>query len=302
MLDFGDYFLGHCVEHRNESSKIMNADVFFTMGSTHKICQDYAVSHSDEKFPFAILSDGCSSAIDTDFGSRLLVKATQPDIYQYNWDYDLLLYNAIKNAHTFCRTLSLADESLCATLMIAKLEDNFFRILCAGDGYIAAKRPNGTIDVYEFAFEQGAPYYLRYELNPEIKNGYFEKFGDKTEVLCNQTSYTINANGVISAKKITACNVTKSNIHFEVAFPIAEFEAVAIMSDGVGSFVKQTNTLTTKNNALVPAEEIIKELMAFKSYAGGFVQRRCQKAFKKFKDQGMQNCDDVSIAVISNAE
>ena len=52
----------------------MNKDSFFKIGSTHNICQDYAISGRDEhyKVDYAIISDGCSGAEDTDIGSRLV--------------------------------------------------------------------------------------------------------------------------------------------------------------------------------------------------------------------------------------
>ena len=67
----------------------MNADSAFRMGSTHAVCQDYAVAsawtaaaHTDGAAPpprpYIILSDGCSSTPDTDVGARLLVKAAEP--------------------------------------------------------------------------------------------------------------------------------------------------------------------------------------------------------------------------------
>ena len=72
----------------------MHADSFFAIGSTHKINQDYAWggmpnTHWSEYSmsaprAIAIVSDGCSSSKDTDFGSRLLAqsaKDNQPNSY-----------------------------------------------------------------------------------------------------------------------------------------------------------------------------------------------------------------------------
>ena len=53
----------------------MNANCAINIGSTHALCQDYALARNDG--PYVILSDGCSSSPDTDVGSRLLVKASE---------------------------------------------------------------------------------------------------------------------------------------------------------------------------------------------------------------------------------
>jgi hypothetical protein len=279
----------------------MNADVFFTIGSTHKICQDYAVGVKDDpEHPFVIVSDGCSSAPDTDFGSRLIVKAAQPHVNKecFN-DIDAFLYGVLSNASTFCRTLQLPDESLCATLLVARINENNFETLVVGDGLVVAKsRRDGMIYVCDYEFKSGAPYYLRYELNEDIKKSYFDEFGQ--EGSCR--SYCIEPDGKISEEKELPFDFGPDKIFFQNLFPISEWESVGVISDGANSFVKQKLTSTTKTNEPVANFEIVKEVMAFKGYTGEFVQRRCNRAFKSFRDQGMQNCDDFSIGVISNKE
>jgi len=281
----------------------MNTDIFFTIGSTHKICQDYALCANGEA-PYAIISDGCSAAPDADFGSRLLAKSAALDVYRYNRycfdDAELMLRGISMTADAYRRTLSLHEDSLCATLMIAKVEDKTFRVIMVGDGVIAAKHKDGRIHVQEFIFEQGAPYYLRYELDQEVKLGYFEKFGVEKKVACSNLSYWVNPNGKIVLENKLNFDFTKDRIHFDVEYPLEDFEAIAIMSDGASSFLQQSVTNTSKQSLSVPISELIGELFAFKGYAGTFVQRRCQKAFKKFRDQGLNNYDDFSIGVIAS--
>ena len=274
----------------------MNTDVFFTTGTTHKICQDYALNNRDPSKPFVIVSDGCSSAPDTDFGSRLLVKAAEPHIYQECFhDTDAFLYGVLSNAHTYCRTLQLPDDSLCATLLLAKIEGNFFKTICVGDGLVATKdAQTGELIIHEYDFESGAPYYLRYELDPAIKAGYFEKFGNKG----TRTTYVIKPDGTVTSTSIPL-PFDKDNIYFDESFPLDRVEFVAIFSDGAKAFVKQNLTSTSKQNKVVTVTDILKETLSFKGYVGEYVQRRCNKAFKTFRDEGLQNCDDFSLAVIA---
>jgi len=55
----------------------MNDDSIFTIGKTHRICQDYAHTGNKNGMFYAILSDGCSSSEHTDLGSRIMVKTAE---------------------------------------------------------------------------------------------------------------------------------------------------------------------------------------------------------------------------------
>ncbi len=54
----------------------METNSFYQIGKEHKVCEDYA-SCGIEPFPYAILSDGCSTGKNTDIGSRILVSITK---------------------------------------------------------------------------------------------------------------------------------------------------------------------------------------------------------------------------------
>ena len=55
-------------------------DHLFWAGDSHKVNQDYCLSGSKSGLHYAIVSDGCSSSPDTDFGSRILAKAAENNI------------------------------------------------------------------------------------------------------------------------------------------------------------------------------------------------------------------------------
>lgn len=290
----------------------MNADSFFTIGSTHKVCQDYAVSMCFDVPPpdggsYTILSDGCSTAPDTDFGSRLLVRSAQSAIYKHD-NLRNFLYDTLKAAEIYSRTLSLPSDSLSATLLASYYvfgthtsgEINPFRndkivVVCVGDGAIVAKDYDGGLSIFEYEFKRGAPYYLRYELDGNNKDRYFKEFGNELEMHLT----TVNPAGEITqASKIKPTFDKETHFWFH-EFSLDRYETVAIMSDGIQSFVKQEKTGTSKQNLPVESIDIIKELMDFKNYSGEFVQRRCQRAFRKFRENNIQNCDDFSMGVIT---
>lgn len=276
----------------------MNVDSFFTIGSTHKVCQDYVLHSNKEDKPYVILSDGCSTATDSDFGSRLLCKSLEPLIYNKDYNIHSLLDGVIRNAHTLSRALNLHDDSLSATLVFAKVIENNFKAFAVGDCVIAAKHKNGTLYFVEYEFVSGAPYYLRYEIN-NIKNGYFKEFGKEVK----RHSYWMRSdkNG-FEISDVVIESFDFKEIFFEETFSMEDYEFISIMSDGARSFQKTVISSTTKQNVPVLPEESTREILAFKGYFGEFVQRRCQKAFKQFKDQGIHNYDDFSIGVISSFE
>ncbi len=275
-------------------------DVFFAIGSTHKVCQDYARCGKDPSKPFAILSDGCSSAPDVDLGSRLVTLAaeTQLDRQEVPNNEDLIA-SILLNLNIFQRTLQISRESLCATLMIANIVGNNFRTLCVGDGIVVAKAPDGFMSVREYTFESGAPYYLRYELDSEVKYEYFKEFEKEGKIQGERRAYSILPNGEVTEVREEPFTFGYESIYFEEFFPMNEWESVAIVSDGGHSFQKQQNTATSKTSIPVISSEILKELMSFKAYTGKFAQRRWDRASRLFKEKGIENSDDISMGVIA---
>jgi hypothetical protein len=266
----------------------MNTDTFFTIGSTHKICQDYA-SHNLGECPYVIISDGCSSAKDSDFGSRLLAKAAERNIGKNGIEF---FTDTLNLADGYRKTLNLHSEALTSTLIVAKKEKEYVRIQGVGDGVIATKNKNGKIHIIEYKFANNAPYYLRYELDKSLKQIYLDKFSGeftKTEYFITQEEIT---------ESYVSDKINKTFFFSELC--VGDFEIVAIMSDGVSSFVRPTNGDTHKFFELIPLQEIVKEVLGFKNFTGEFVQRRCQRMFKLFKEKGWQNTDDFSIGVIHN--
>lgn len=282
----------------------MNSDSFFTIGSTHKVCQDYVI-HSPINVPqYVILSDGCSSAVDSDFGSRILCKSLQSLIYNEKHNIESMLDSVIRSAHSFAKSMLLNDDSLCATLVFARIEPyregKAFKTYTIGDSMIAAKHKfRNQIEFIEYKFASGAPYYLRYEID-NMKEQYFQKFGNEVSRRSFSIDNDYSVGQLISVAEEKKLNFDK--IYFEEAFSLEDYDWVAVMSDGATSFQKLTADSTTKQNIPVGPMDALYETLSFKGYFGEFVQRRCQKAFKQFKEKNIHNYDDFSIGVISNVE
>ena len=271
----------------------VSTDVCFCIGKSHKICQDYGVSGEN----YTIISDGCSAAKDSDFGSRLLVAATRVCILkEWSSQFDKYFTNTLLElANTYCRTLYLSQDALSATLLISKIEKDSFKVLCIGDGAVAAKRKDGSLLLHEYKFLSGAPYYLRYELDENIRGQYSTRFSPEVE----EVIYNISKDGKLESKQTNKLECPVAGLFsFNLSFSIEEFDSVATFSDGVSSFVEQKITTTSKASYPVLIEEIVKELMNFKGYNKEFVHRRCTRALKNFCENNIFNLDDLSMGVI----
>ncbi|HVI40673.1 MAG TPA: protein phosphatase 2C domain-containing protein [Anaerovoracaceae bacterium] len=273
----------------------MNSDSAFYIGKTHHVCQDYAAHGSFLKEPFAIVSDGCSSSPDTDFGSRFLTKVCLDYFSSLHKVVEVNnLKQIISEADYYSRNLGLPAEALDATLLFAKVKDQNYQIVCAGDGVIAKLKRDGAIEITQIEYDSGAPYYLNYQLLEKRNEGYKEKFG----LLRRIKTYSI-------VKGIPTSIITKEdddgNIFLEEG-PAADYVALAVMSDGILSFMETVRTATSKTNVPVEPYKVLTELLSFKSYTGVFVQRRFQRFRKDCEERGWFSMDDISIGAVHLGE
>ncbi len=273
----------------------MNADSFFKIGGAHLICQDFAHAGLIEQAPISIISDGCSSAKESDWGARLLVKSLQQQL-ELHADASLVesfnIAGALAENH--CKTLQLPEEALTATLLSLVVKDNVFKAAIFGDGCIVGRHRSGYLKVIHHEFTTGAPYYLRYKLNPNAHSQYQQEFGQGKFV----TTQFIQ-------KEVVASNIQVEELELSIGqrlkvydFPVEDYDLVAIISDGVKSFTMKQKTDTHISTVKIELEHVLNNLFNFKGYAGNFVQRRCQKAFKEFDALGWTHYDDFSIGAI----
>ena len=285
----------------------MNTDTFFSQGNSHRVCQDYAIHGLNH----VIVSDGCSSMPDTDFGARLLAKAANRVIASdcggdcciqdaFNENKLGEVYNRIlQNMAKWAVDISLHPDSLFDTLLFAKVLEDRVLVSVLGDGVVAVKWKGGDLDgcisVMKTIFPMSAPPYLRYFLYAEESLSYFHSRGQYEE-----NYYIIYPDGTFSDVEIHPRDFDPPSMksYPTYAFGKAAVECVAIFSDGVSSFQKIINDGPSKTTKTIPDAFIIKEIMAFRGYQGEFVQRRCQRAFDTFNKNGWRNFDDFSIGVI----
>ena len=263
----------------------MNLDTFLEIGNQHKVCEDYIVSGKDP-VPYIILSDGCSTANNSEMGSRILCHLAKQYL-KYNKDriddidYWKLGEWVIHNAEQTARQLGLSISCLTATLIVAYYIDDKIRIMIYGDGSFITIGDHGGIDITSVEFSSNAPYYLVY-----LIDSYRHKLYDQaknTKKLIYHYHYD---------------SETEDNFAYdtplEFRISVKNASAILIASDGIDSFLQGTNHLK--------AHEIINPCVAFKNIKGEFLKRRLNKQMKVFKKDHIGHFDDLSIGAFLKEE
>jgi hypothetical protein len=151
----------------------MNTDAYYEIGSSHRVCEDYALAGQYEDMAYAIVSDGCSSSENSDVGARLLShiakgaliclkgrglldNALFPDTFR-----ELVVGKSIE----IKKSLGLSTDAFDATLLVSIVYNNKVTYLGWGDGYFILVIDNNSIIAYDIKYSSGAPYYISYEMN-----------------------------------------------------------------------------------------------------------------------------------------
>lgn len=282
----------------------MNADNAFCIGTTHKICEDYAMSGTS----FVVLADGCSGSLYSDFGARILsvIAMTKMGEIQHLEEFDAA--EAILLARPSIRILNLPVECLDATLLCSFSKNHSTEALCYGDGVIAIKVKEGPIYVVKIEYIDSYPFFINYLFDKTGRVRDWEQNHNKRIVSLSTISkdneaYHVNELAEMiepppqNIDGIFNLVIEPFRVRVEI-LDIEKTEWIAIMSDGVHSFYKSVETETSKTNQTVPYSDILIELLAFKNFNGQFVQRRMNKFKKECLKNKWNHSDDVSLAVI----
>lgn len=290
----------------------MNGDCAFYIGTTHEVCQDYAMRLNNDRTSIVAVADGCSGSIFSDFGARVLSVTALAKMKEIIRLGNIKKDEIILSARPSLKILGLPIECLDATLLCAKSEGEVAEMICYGDGVMAMKlRDRDIYWILDIKYTDSRPFYLNYLYSDRlnewrekhnkrkivssmIKDGEVKIIDDNVNVM---TPFDISDDKT----KVAGLNSTQWGIEYGVLMTIFdpnEVEFIAIMSDGVHSFFKIITEGTSKYNESISYFEILKKLLAFKNFNGKFVQRRINRFRKDCEKEGWQNYDDVSLAVI----
>lgn len=291
----------------------MSADHFFTIGKTHPVCEDYADSGQslDDGSPYAIVSDGCSTGKDTDFGARLMVRAASRLLINegadsFRTDFDQCVWQA----EEWREALLLDPSALYATLLVTTQDkDGKTNAVVYGDGIVAARRRDGSgYDYMVVECSKNAPPYLAYLVAREDEKGkfpldYFREGGAGIRTTtwhnCHE-SIVLPVEDEVWTRIGTAFfdpNEDDERVGVIVPFDPCQYDVVIVASDGLQSFQRMEGTRMVP----VPLPEIMAEVMAFKGTEGEFVQRRLRRFLKQAAKKGWHHNDDIAVAGITLA-
>lgn len=265
----------------------MNTGAAFYIGKTHKICEDYAC-HGNVSEPYILLSDGCSSSPNTDFGSRILTQVAGDLIRR---DKELDLDEVLIEADEVRRILNIPQESLDATLLCSYIKGDQYYLLMCGDGVSVKTKNDGAMEVILIEYPSNAPFYLNYTMSETRKSGYTAAFGLKRKI----STWHIKPDGTV--ENLIEREDQDGSFYKEEGL-VKNYKSISLMSDGVGSFYELVNTGTSKSEIQVSVNEILKKLLDFKGFQGEFVDRRLRKFRKDCEKINWFHADDVSLATI----
>jgi len=255
------------------------ADVYFTMGASHQVCEDYALSGRGPGGAFVVVSDGCSSAPQTDVGARLLAHAAAQ---QLRTTSALSLDALIVRAAAVARHLTLAAGALDATLLAAWRVGSRVEIAVAGDGVVVAlpRAPEEAPVGWRVEDEDQAPGYPAY--TGDRFDAYCARYGRRRVSLSRQGVEVSRWRQPIRERK---------DLCLRWSLPVAAVSGLLIASDGVASF--------RRDDEPVEPMAIAAELTAFRTTTGAFLQRRARRFLgRTCPTLGYAHHDDIALGAL----
>jgi hypothetical protein len=283
----------------------MNTNAYYEIGSSHRVCEDYAISGLHEGMAYAIVSDGCSSSEDSDVGARILSHIAK-GVLIYLKERNLILSGAfpdifkeliLRKCLEVKTSLGLPTNVFDATLIISVVMDGKAVCIGWGDGYLAIVDKNKMITFFEIKFTSGAPYYLSYEMSQGKKEAYQKEFG---EGAIHFSNCNIDLSGIISNFSTKSCPIQDKPTLNRVG-NITDISFITLSSDGIDTYQDDPrfSDIDGKEKKTYKASEMISSLVSYKSTAGEFVTRRMQRNKEDLNKKHILHFDDISCATIA---
>ncbi len=245
-------------------------DSYYTIGASHRVCQDYAVAKNE----IVAVSDGCSSVEDTDIGARVLVRAATRNPFSYR-----ALTKIITQSRYVVSDMGVPYSCLTATLLTAKAVSDWAHVIVAGDGVIIAKTRSGKVFAHVIDMDNTPAYPIYIS---EVDNGSL----DPKQFHTVHRVYARDRDGLWGEPED---NPRRDPFEYcEFSFPAEGFEFVLLATDGLLSF--------SQDGKPIPLTEVVDQIVDFKGFAGVFVQRRMQAFERWCKKNNWVHSDDVAVA------
>ena len=261
----------------------MNANHYYSIGSTHIVCQDYARSgYTVDGNAYAIVCDGCSSSPDTDVGARIVGLTAEklvriggeiPTGPEIAW----LAKEKIVN-------LGLEPQAMDATLIIALQNDNTVKIRGWGDGFIVSSYGDGLWQYNEYEYDPNYPFYLSYMADTERMKLWRDSGLGLTVRSINQS-------------EINKTTQPEKPEGWSDQILLRPGRVMFIVTDGMSSF--EDKSIDSLNKRVDPSR-IAEELVKIKVPRGKFIEKRTRRMLRTLEKENIVNTDDFGIAGIVN--
>lgn len=263
----------------------MRADIFTTTGESHLSCQDYSRMGPNS----IVLSDGCSSSLDTDIGSRLVALAALQVEREGQSGLVIDVEHVARLAFQMANNMGLTRQDILdATLLMIQYRRPWVDITMVGDG-VCGWKMDGTTYLIKRNYEGNAPMYVGYvtsDLKDKVKSSLEYMFFDD-----------VGRSGILSLDAVLIEH-DKSNGTMKIKIHEDKASMVFVATDGMLSFYKNVLTETSKTSEVVKLIDVAPRFLSFKTLAGQFVSRRAKKALQEMKAEGCIPMDDFSMGVV----
>lgn len=271
----------------------MNTDSYFEIGSSHIICQDYALHGFYDDMAYTIISDGCSEGRYSEVGAQIIchvakhaiISLHQVNLFQEADKETLckLLGNSIhKRIEEVGRLYPITSEALQATLIIALSIQTYRGGYCSyvfawGDGVIILKDDSGNTYIHEIEYPSGAPFYL--VTDPTIYRKSIE--AENCKVIHKFYIENDDGRGFYTHSEIE--HQPEKIFYLKQEMDIV---SITICSDGIKSYQNE-------NLIKIPFVDIVPEYVDYASETGVFVECNMKFLKKKMLKQKWTHYDDI---------
>ena len=277
----------------------MNTDFYLERGRDHAVCEDFAAAGVVNGCGYALVSDGCSSSTEVDFGARILVHAAREHLKP------ALTVGEPFAASAFARATitqagrvlgcfaALPASTLDATLLLALVRPgeragHFRAQVCFwGDGAVVV-RQNGRVRATLLRFAGNAPAYLSYTLDGPRRWAYLDRGGGGKEL----QRVVLELSGGVVGREVREEPAADLLAPYREEFALAAGDSLALVSDGITQFFAADNTP-------IPWETLAPKLVDYKRPTGVFLRRRMNFFERENRASGIRHLDDVSVAAVT---
>jgi hypothetical protein len=287
----------------------IHTDSYYSIGSSHKFCEDFAINSKVDSNHLVVVSDGCSGSllkdgiresINVDIGARLLslfavsqFKNVFNSTFTHKEIYELLALALPPSMVGLSHRLSIPYSAFDATLLLGFCDEysGCNGVYVFGDGCVVFDGDKYT-KIHTIEFETNAPFYLSYLMDINRTTRYHDEFGSgkkkiKTVLIPkdnNKETKTIENIVPYSAPVCFHLN------EYSGEEGDVKYDKVTLMTDGINTFIDTVNRV---NKDVV---EMAQAVTGYKSLNGEFIKKCWNLVKRKCKKENLEYTDDLGMA------